>query len=176
MRVNVAQLLKQPVGTRRSYKVEELGDAGEGESWHLEGELELTRTDKGILVQATLETGMNLVCSRCLAMLDYPLTLDIEEEFFPVVDIATGIILPSPEESTAFTIDEHHILDLSETVRQYMLLATPLKPLCRPDCAGICPGCGANLNQSSCSCSSPGEPSPGEAVKKRLSVSNNGDA
>ena len=52
--------------------------------------------------------------------------------------------------SRTMTIDQ--VLDLSEAVRQYALLALPMKPLCQEDCAGLCPQCGANLNGGSCSC------------------------
>jgi uncharacterized protein len=57
-----------------------------------------------------------------------------------------------PEDSGGFPIDGHHIIDMTEAVRQYILLTTPMKPLCREDCAGLCPVCGHNLNQGPCSC------------------------
>ena len=44
------------------------------------------------------------------------------------------------------------VLDLHEGVRQYILMSEPAKPLCRPDCKGLCPECGNNLNQTTCSC------------------------
>ena len=56
-------------------------------------------------------------------------------------------------------IDEHNILDLAEAVRQYALLAMPMKPLCRENCVGLCPTCGCNLNERSCKCpTSPVDP------------------
>ena len=58
-----------------------------------------------------------------------------------------------------FIIDEHHVLDLSEAVRQYALVVIPMKPVCREDCAGLCPGCGCNLNREQCNCpSQPADP------------------
>jgi uncharacterized protein len=65
------------------------------------------------------------------------LTLNIEEEDFPMTDVNTGVPLPEMEEPGYFVIDEHLILDLSEAVRQYALMAIPMKPLCRPECPGI---------------------------------------
>ena len=85
-------------------------------------------------------------------MFTYPLTLNIEEEYFPTTDVVSGASLPIPDEPGCFTIDEHHILDLTEAVCQYALLAIPMKPLCREDCAGLCPKCGHDLNQGSCGC------------------------
>ena len=57
-----------------------------------------------------------------------------------------------PDEPGVFTIDEHNILDLGEAIRQYSVMATPAKPLCKEDCAGLCPTCGANLNNGTCGC------------------------
>jgi uncharacterized protein len=67
--------------------------------------------------------------------------------------------MPLPDEPGAFRIDERHIIDLSEAVRQYTLLAVPMKPLCEAACAGICPTCGKNLNLGACRCPPPeGDP------------------
>jgi len=80
------------------------------------------------------------------------LSLDIEEEYSPATDVHTGASLPLPDEPGCFIIDEHHVLDLTEAIRQYAVLALPMKPLCRKDCAGLCPNCGHNLNRGSCDC------------------------
>ena len=50
------------------------------------------------------------------------------------------------------SIDEQHTLDLTEAVRQYALMATPMKALCKKDCAGLCQTCGKNLNEGKCHC------------------------
>ena len=151
MQINVSQQLKAPVGSRRSYEVSGIIDIA-GDNSMVQGEVGLTRTDRGILVKATLHTEVKVSCSRCLGLFDYPLALNIEEEYFPTVDVVSGTPLSFPEEPGCFTIDERHILDLTEAIRQYGLLAMPMKPLCREDCAGLCPSCGHNLNQGPCSC------------------------
>jgi uncharacterized metal-binding protein YceD (DUF177 family) len=87
-----------------------------------------------------------------LSWFSCPLTLNIEDEYFPITDVVTGASLSLPDEPGCFTIDENNILDLTEAVRQYALLATPMKPLCHQDCSGLCPTCGGNLNQASCNC------------------------
>ena len=51
-----------------------------------------------------------------------------------------------PEDETAFTIDDHHQIDLREAIRQNLVLALPIQPLCREDCKGLCPECGRDLN------------------------------
>jgi len=154
MRFHVAQLLRDGVGATRSYEVHEADVVvtDDGSRSLVEGTVGLLRTKSGILAEATLRLHYPEVCSRCLIPIEVPLELHIEEEYQPIVDVLTGAASPRPEDSSAFLIDEHHVLDLTEAVRQYRLLAAPMQPLCRPDCAGLCPVCGQNLNESSCAC------------------------
>jgi uncharacterized protein len=153
MQVNVAQLLKGAIGSERDYEVDGAIDiTGDGNSSPVRGKFTLTRTDRSILVKGTAESEVELTCSRCLNQFRCPLSLNIEEEFFPTTDIISGAPLPPSDELDHFTIDEHHVLDLTEALRQCALLAIPMKPLCREDCAGLCPSCGHNLNQGPCTC------------------------
>ena len=151
MQINVSQQLKASIGSIRNYKVSEIVNNA-GSNSLVQGEVRLMRTDRGILVKGTLHTAAEVTCSRCLTLFSCPLVLDIEEEYFPVTDVVSGALLPLPEEPGPFTIDEHHVLDLTEAIRQYVLLAIPMKPLCREDCSGLCPGCGQNLNQGPYNC------------------------
>jgi len=143
--VNVAQQLKGLIGSVRQVEVDDVVPASQGSGTErVVGTLTFLRTDRSILVTGHLETETPATCSRCLT--DYPqaAAFDIEEEFFPLVDVTTGARLPLPEEEGAFTIDERHILDMREAVRQYTLLSLPMKPLCTSDCRGLCARCGAN--------------------------------
>jgi len=160
MEINVAQQLRSAIGSVRDYEVSEVIDvSGDGNGSPVQGKVSLIRTDRGILVKAKLESEVELSCSRCLNLFNCPIILNIEEEYFPTIDMVSGAHLPVPDEPGSFTIDERHILDLTEAVRQCALLAIPMKPLCREDCVGLCPNCGHNLNQGLCSCP-PQEPTP----------------
>jgi uncharacterized protein len=150
MQINVSQLLKASIGSIRYHEVSETIDIVGGSV--VKGEVRLTRTDRGILAKGALHTEVEVTCSRCLSLFSCPLVLNIEEEYFPVTDVISGTWLSLPEDTGCFTIDEHHILDLTEAIRQYTLLATPMKPLCSENCAGLCPYCGRNLNQGACDC------------------------
>jgi uncharacterized protein len=151
MQINVSQLLKESTGAKRNYQVADIVD-GANSAGMVEGEVRLLRTNRGILAGGTLNTEVEVTCSRCLSLFRCPIALNIEEEYFPTTDVVSGAPLSLPEESSYFTIDEHHVLDLSEAIRQYALLAIPMKPLCREDCAGLCSHCGHNLNLGSCHC------------------------
>ncbi len=155
MRYNVAQLLKGHVGETRHYSLQEPIDdldAAIKPLSDLNGAVELIRTNDGILVRANLRTNVELTCSRCLVEFSYPARFEIDEEFHPTIDILTGARLPKPEDADVATlIDEHHILDLSEMVRQNLTLEIPMVPVCRNNCQGLCPVCGKNRNQEQCS-------------------------
>jgi uncharacterized protein len=171
LQINVSQQLKDPIGSVRDYEVNDFVDIS-GDTGQADGKVTMTRTDRGILVRGILRMDIKLTCSRCLSLCDYPLTLRIAEEYFPTIDIMSGAPISTPDESGCFTIDEHHILDLTEAIRQYTVLATPMKPLCREDCAGLCPTCGHNLNQGKCSCP-PTDTDPRWAALRKLTVTGN---
>jgi uncharacterized protein len=147
MQINVAQLLKEPVGAERSYKIDEL--AGESNANRVAGEVKLVLTNRGILLTGKLEADIKGTCSRCLGEANKQITFRMEDEYFPLIDINTGVHLhPAPED---FIIDNAHVLDLSEAIRQYIIMSTPTKLLCRADCPGICPVCGHELAMGDCS-------------------------
>jgi uncharacterized protein len=133
--VNVAQLLKEPVGSSRKYSVHEI--IHEQAENSVEGELTLIRSGQGILVHGKLAVKVRLWCSRCLNAFSSCVIFSIEEECLPTTDVLNGLPLASFEESTNCTIDTNHMLDVGEIIRQYTLLNLPMKPLCSPDCTGI---------------------------------------
>lgn len=171
MRYNVSQLLKEHVGATRDYQLhEDITDLDPSLKplSDLNGAVQLLRTNEGILVRTNLYTNVELECSRCLTPFSLPVRFKIEEEFFPTIDIVTGARLPKPEDADEATlIDSHHILDLSEIVRQDLMLALPLVPLCRNDCLGLCSNCGKNWNEGDCNCAEQ-ELDPRFAVLKQL--------
>lgn len=150
MVINVAQLLKEPVGAAR------VVDVSDDEELDVRGHVELMRTDRSVLVKGRLATEVETTCSRCASPFTCWVTFDMEEEFLPTIDVISGMPLPEPEDEDAFVIDEGHMLDLHEAVRQYALLALPIKRLCQTDCRGLCIECGKNLNEGSCRCARSG--------------------
>jgi uncharacterized protein len=160
MRYNVAQLLKEPMGATRSYQVEEEFTGPQRIADAVRGPLDLVRIHHGVLVRARLDARSSLSCGRCVDSFTRASALFIEEEFFPTIDLHTGRKLPPPVEGEeALLIDAGHTLDLTEVLRQYLLIDAPMKPLCRSGCSGLCPECGINLNRERCCCSAgPADP------------------
>lgn len=155
MRINVGGLAKSPVGTVGTYPIDTTVALQEGGSAWLRGEARLVRTGQGVLVSVEAEAGLPLACSRCLAVFDASLPTRFDEEFWLTVDPFRDGRLPEPEAEDTFTVDHNQVLDLTEVFRQYILMAIPMKPLCRPGCAGLCPQCGQDLNTGPCGCLQP---------------------
>ncbi len=143
MEFNVSSLLKETAGATREYDIDE--DVRiEGTQQHLTGHVRFDRTPRGILVRARLSGETPETCGRCLKPLSLTVPLTIEEEYLPTADVITGAVIEAPEgEEDAYRIDKRHMLDLAEPIVHYWSLALPMAPVCREDCAGLCPECGA---------------------------------
>lgn len=172
---NVSQLLKMFTGTVKRVDVDE-SDDGLREDIGLvspvTGSLRLMRTPRGILVTGKLHLDIETSCSRCLETFVRPETIEIDEEFLPVVDVNTGVPLEEPEDPDAFRLTSLHELDLNEAIRQYAILESPLQELCMEDCKGLCSNCGANLNLGPCGCDAASDEGPrgnlGNLLAERL--------
>lgn len=157
LRFNVSQLLKETTGGKRRFQIEtaalaELtGDVTLVEP--LVGTVEFLRTGKDVLVTGSLETTVEKNCGRCLVTFTTPINIELEEIFFPTIDLTTGNLLETPDDADeANRIDELHTLDLTEVVRQAIALEAEGVRYCKPDCQGLCPHCGQDRNLQSCTC------------------------
>ena len=98
----------------------------------LKVQAKVERIGDTVLAHTDVQTRYHALCYRCLE--------DIEHEW------SENFILD-------FLIASHpEFIDLEEDIRQEMILSIPERMLCVPDCKGICPGCGANLNKEKCRC------------------------
>ena len=159
--VNVAQLLKEDVGATRKLAVDVPQLELEAEPpASVKGSLLLTHIDQGVWVTGPVAISTDSTCSRCLVPFTSWLQVELDDVFLPLVDPKTGARRPRGDDTTAdmASIDDHHVLDLSEPLRQYRRAAMPLAPVCRDDCKGICAHCGADLNASTCKCTAAPDP------------------
>jgi uncharacterized protein len=145
MQFNVSSLLREPAGTMREYEIDD-DIVVEGERQHLTGQVRFDRTPRGILVRARMHGDKNDECSRCLKPLSYGVDIEVEEEYFPTVDINSGtrFELEEGEDPDAYRIDTRHVIDLAVPAREYWSIALPMAPVCSEDCPGLCPECGAD--------------------------------
>jgi DUF177 domain-containing protein len=151
---NVAQLMKAPVGTALAYdfteqdvRLQDIHTAGP-----LNGHVRMRRTNQGLLVDGWADLVLALTCDRCLKEFERPTHVAFEEQFYPTVDVVSGLPLAPFDAEEIFPIDEHHEVDLAEAIRQNTLAKLPMVMLCREDCQGLCAQCGHDLNLGSCAC------------------------
>ena len=152
MLFNVSGLVQEGIGATRRYEVEDELRGEDREPEPVTGNVEMLRTKDGVLVRAHLKLVEPETCSRCLEPLTETLPIEFEEEFQTTVDVHTGQPIREGIDEDAFKIDQNHMLDLTEAVRQYREASAEMQPLCRPDCRGLCPRCGKNLNEGDCEC------------------------
>jgi uncharacterized protein len=108
----------------------------------------LTSSNDDIEVTGQLSVAWSDTCRRCLRPLADTLVIVVDERY--AAEDETGMRRVDPE---AFPID-HGQVDLAAMVRDQVLLGIPDAPLCRPDCPGLCPTCGADRQAGSCGCAS----------------------
>jgi uncharacterized protein len=94
-------------------------------------------------VQGTLLSAVEGECRRCLTSIEVRIDLTIEELF---------ALHTHKHSKSEFIIGDDAVLDLTPLIREEIIINTPLAPLCKPDCAGLCPQCGQNLNLARCNC------------------------
>ena len=106
---------------------------------------EISNVGDVLLLKARVSAAVNRVCSRCLKEFTAESSADVLEKFYP-----SG----SPGVENDAYVYEADIVDITEPLRESLLLAEPLRALCKEDCLGICPVCGADRNVHPCSCDS----------------------
>lgn len=100
--------------------------------------IHLLNTGDSVLVKGKIETEAELECSRCLTAFSLPVSLEIEEEFSKKTpEQRRAEELELKEGDFVYPIEKDNSINLSEVIRQNILLAMPMKTLCRPGCKGI---------------------------------------
>ncbi len=167
MRINVAKVRKT-FGASETFEFKEAAqvldsdDAAVKFIQPLDVTVKAANVGHGILLQGKVHTEVELDCSRCLG--NFSLTVDtgFEEEVCHSSDVAAYLAdHPEAVEEENYTVFSSDVLDITPLVVEHVLLALPMKPLCREECKGLCSRCGRNLNVAACSCEQ-------EAVDPRL--------
>jgi uncharacterized protein len=138
--LNVGFIIHETIGYSRDFPFdfETISIPPDTKLNNLNGLVRVTRTAQGLLVQVKMQAYLPSECVRCLTDFAQLLTIDFTDLYAFSLNSVTesGLLLP-----------ETGKLDLAPIVRDEMLLAVPISPLCRPDCKGLCPVCGENLNE-----------------------------
>ena len=114
----------------------------------------LTRINDNVYLKGGVTTSVVTSCSRCLDELSYPIDSELKAHFAPIDDRLTSL---NEVELHASDIDlevfEKQQVNLTQSVRDSILLAVPAICLCEEGCKGLCFQCGKNLNHAFCQCS-----------------------
>ena len=97
----------------------------------IEASADIRLIDKELIVNIVVKYRLTLTCSRCLETFELP--------------FEKGYLFH-------YNTQNLEVIDVTDRLREEIILTYPLKPLCRKDCRGICPGCGVNLNYEECRC------------------------
>ena len=115
-------------------------------------DVEIHKDATKVRVTGRVGTTLQLDCGRCLEPFDIPLDAAFDALFLPAVANAGAGEQEVADEDLGVSFYKDETLDLSELMREQFYLALPMKPLCRPDCKGLCPVCGINRNRETCTC------------------------
>jgi uncharacterized protein len=154
LKINVAPLLKQPIGTQAEYEITESPIDPRGENAGLteagatsiDAEVVATHTNPGAYLEGDLTATIAEQCSRCLRPIETPVETQFAEQYYSTIDVVSGDAKDAPPQD-AKRIGSDFKIDLTPLLREELILATPLAPLCRPDCKGLCLECGRDLNE-----------------------------
>ena len=143
LRINVGFLINQPVGTYRDihFDLESNLLSPDLEVKNFSGAVRVGRTKTGILAQAEFQAQIPIECVRCLENYNQNLKISFGELFaFNKEDVTESELLLSEDAS----------VDLAPLAYEYLLLEIPIRPVCSPECRGLCSICGVNFNEGTC--------------------------
>jgi len=142
LRLNVGYLYSKPIGTIREKPVDfDKITIDEVFTKDLKSLVRVSRTREGLLLQVKGDADIQTNCVDCLEEFFLPVHFKFEElyEFPSRSREETDLILPADG-----------YIDLSQLYREFLILAIPIRCLCKDDCKGLCEVCGANLNMTTC--------------------------
>jgi len=125
-----------------------------GTEWpgSVKGDFRVERSGNRVSVRGSVTSSARLECVRCLRSFDLGVAADVTV-FAEQSGTSSRAEQDELERDDYMLFHDGRRLDLTETVRESLLLELPISPHCREDCPGLCPKCGADLNDGPCGCS-----------------------
>jgi uncharacterized protein len=134
----------------------------------LEVEVSFSRRNERISVTGSIDLVMQRSCDRCLAEFELPkhITFQVVFDLGGEDPALTAREYECDQSEMDVVFLEEPVIDLGAILSQQVMMAAPQKNLCRSDCRGFCPGCGADLNKNKCSCEAGGSDSPFNVLRQ----------
>ena len=153
MQYDILDELQKP-GTELSCAVnaEVSVEASEASYGRVEGQITLVNAGGKVEASGFVSTTAELICSRCLRKRQVPIEIEVDEACSLEAIEQYDWVAAEEGRSQLIPLCSGSKVDLSELIRQIVVLNTPWRWLCRPDCRGLCPVCGQNLNEGDCDC------------------------
>lgn len=160
-RLNVGFIVNTDIGFSNEFPFDydkiKVTDDLELRNFH--GSAIMSRTPQGLLLTGNFKSTFKVECVRCLCEFDQTIQWEMTELYAfnekSVTD--SGLILPDDAQ-----------IDIAPLVRDYALTEVPISPICKPDCKGLCPSCGQDLNKKDCGHHDNADDSPFSALKNLL--------
>ena len=105
-----------------------------------------------VFVNGHVETRAQVECDRCLQPVETPVNTDFALEYMTGSEYESGTAAELTEAEMSVSVFDGEAVDVDEIVKEQIVLAVPTRMLCREDCKGICPECGADRNRGDCNC------------------------
>ncbi len=118
-----------------------------------------------IRVRGAFKTSVEAICDRCLKPVTLPVNREFDLTYRPVSTIAREEEMEVPEDELDIGFYHGEGVQLTDILVEQIILEFPMKVICREDCRGLCPSCGADRNQGACSCAEPQSVSPFAALR-----------
>jgi len=115
-------------------------------------DVEIHKDKERFRLAGTVRTRLELACGRCLEPFALPIDSAFDLRYLPVDTEGSGDDREVSEDDLDASVYHDEQIDLDELLREQFYLTLPMKPLCRDDCAGLCPQCGTNRNTGTCAC------------------------
>ncbi len=112
-----------------------------------------SKKNEQVRMQGTINASVEVACDRCAVPINVPVNTDFDVTYLPVEALTVDAeVTELQEDDLNFAAYEGDTVDIDELAREQILLALPTRQLCREDCKGLCPTCGADLNTGTCQC------------------------
>lgn len=117
-----------------------------------EAKLQAVKDGDNVFLKGAISCNIELQCSRCLCSFNLLINSMLDIVLSPTHLIAQEGYYELQKDELDISFYKDNSIDIDDIVSEQLFLNIPMKPLCSPDCKGICPDCGADLNNMKCSC------------------------
>ena len=146
-KIELKKLLTVEIGAKQTVEIagmiDNLGLSEVASDEKVSGKITIVKFDETLFVKGDFVAEVNLICDRCLEIFEAHIPFHLERDYN---------INRSRESVEDLFVDKFGRIDLTEPIREEIILNIALHNFCKNDCLGICQGCGVNINQKKCCC------------------------